>query len=151
MYICTIISCSPGTLKITVHEYTPVAYVRVAGAVLLVAANGHVITRASAVPPHAVEVRGVRDAPAVGELLAPPDAAGVVGRLPAALATQVAAVDVSGNGVALVVLGGGEIRLGDTNNLDAKAASADAVLAHLGTEHFSYIDVSTPDRPLSHS
>jgi len=51
----------------------------------------------------------------------------------------------------LHVSGGGEIRLGDAGNLDAKSASALAVLAHLGTVPFTYIDVSTPDRPTSHT
>ena len=46
---------------------------------------------------------------------------------------------------------GGEIRLGNSRDLDAKAASALAVLAHLGTGPFTYIDVSTPDRPTSHA
>ena len=34
--------------------------------------------------------------------------------------------------------------------LAAKASSALAVLAHIGAAHFTYIDVSTPDRPVSH-
>jgi cell division protein FtsQ len=141
----------PGTLKITIGEYTPAVYVRVAGGVLLVAASGHVIAQAKAAPPHSVEVRGVRRAPGVGGLLAPPDAAGVVARLPGALRELVVGVDVSGNGLALDLAGGGEIRLGNTSDLDAKAASAQAVLAHLGSAHFSYIDVSTPYRPVSHA
>ena len=141
----------PGTLKITVDEYVPAAYVRVPGGVMLVAATGHVIARARLAPAHSVEVRGVRHAPGAGELLAPPDAAGVVPRLPGALANLVVAVDVSGSGVALDLAGGGAIRLGNTSDLDAKAASAQAVLARLGTTAFSYIDVSTPDRPVSHA
>jgi cell division protein FtsQ len=140
----------PGTLKISVVEYTAAAYVRVPGAVILVAANGHVIARAPAAPPGTIEVRGVRRAPNVGELLAPPDAAGLVGRLPKALASQIDAVDVSGGGVALHVAHGGQILLGDTTNLDAKAASALAILGLKGGRPFSYIDVSTPDRPTSH-
>jgi len=141
----------PGTLKITIDEYAPAAFVRVAGGVVLVAANGHVIASAKSAPAHTVEVRGVRQAPGVGELLAPPDAAGIVGRLPRALGSQVAAVDVSGDGLALDLAGGGEIRLGNPSDLDAKAASAQAVLAHLAAAPFSYIDVSTPDRPVSHA
>src|SRR6185437_13300412 len=113
-------------------------------------ANGHVIARAPAAPPGTIEVRGVRRAPNVGELLAPPDAAGLVGRLPKALASQIDAVDVSGGGVALHVAHGGQILLGDTTNLDAKAASALAILGLKGGRPFSYIDVSTPDRPTSH-
>ncbi len=142
----------PGTLKITVTEYTPAAFVRVAtGGVVLVAANGHVITHATAAPAHTVEVRGVRLAPGVGQLLSPPDAAGIVSRLPDAIAQQVAAIDVSGGGVALVLTSGPQIRLGSTADLDAKTASAQAVLTHLGATCFTYIDVSTPNRPLSHA
>jgi len=141
----------PNTLRISIAEYTPAAYVSVAGGVMLVAANGHVITRAAVVPPHIVEVRGVRQAPTAGTLLSPPDAAGVVAHLPAALAQQVAAVDVGADTLVLDLVGGGTIRLGNSSQLAAKGASALAVLAHLAGGHFSYIDVSTPDRPVSHA
>jgi cell division protein FtsQ len=141
----------PDTLKISVVEYTPAAYVPVAGGVMLVAANGHVITRATVVPPHVVQVRGIREPPAAGGLLSPPDAAGVAARLPPALAQLVAAVDVGGNELALDLVGGGTIRLGNSSSLAAKGSSALAVLAHLGGRPFTYIDVSTPDRPVSHT
>jgi hypothetical protein len=124
--------------------------VRAAGGVVLIAATGHVIATAATAPAHTVEVRGVRRPPGVGGLLAPPDAAGVVTRLPRALGELVVAVDVSGNGLALDLARGGQIRLGNTNDLDAKAASAQAVLVNIGVAHFSYIDVSTPARPVSH-
>jgi cell division protein FtsQ len=138
----------PGTLDVAVKEYVPVAYVRVTGGVMLIAANGHVIARGAAAPPHTVEVRGVRRAPNAGELLAPPDASGIVGRLPAALAQRVAAIDVGGDQLALAVAGNGEVRLGDSTDLAAKSASALAVLGHLGATHFAYIDVSIPSRPV---
>ena len=141
----------PGTFDVTITEYKPAAYVRVAKGVMLVAADGHVIARAASAPARAVEVRGVRHAPAVGELLAPPDAAGLVPQLPAALASRIVAVDVRGTGIALDVAGGGEIRLGNSSALGGKGASALAVLAHLNGAPFSYIDVSTPDRPVSHA
>ena len=141
----------PGTLQITISEYAPTAYVRFAGGVVLVAASGHVIASAATAPPHTVEVRGVRRPPDAGGLLAPPDAAGVVTRLPRALGEQVVAVDVGRNGLALDLARGGQIRLGNTSDLDAKAASALAVLGHIGSAHFTYIDVSTPARPVSHA
>ncbi len=136
----------PGTLAITIIEYSPVAYVRVPGGVMLVAANGHVIDRAPTPPPHTVEVRGVRLAPSAGNLLAPSDAAGIVGRLPAVLARRIGRVDVSGDGLTLDVVGNGEIRLGDSSDLGAKATAALAVLTNNGAARFRYIDVSTPDR-----
>jgi cell division protein FtsQ len=141
----------PGTLRITVTEYTPVAYVRVAGALMLIAGNGRVIARASGAPARAVEIRGIRRAPAAGDTVSPPDAAGIVQHLPAALAQQVVAVDVSGGGLALEMRAGGEIRLGNSSDLAAKAASAQAVLDHLAGTPYSYIDVSTPDRVISHA
>jgi cell division protein FtsQ len=141
----------PGTLKIAITEYIPVAYVRGTTGVVLVAENGHVIAYSPTAPTRGVEIRGVRRAPSVGELLSPPDAAGVVSRLPATLAPQVSAVDVSGGGLALVLARGGQIRMGNASDLDAKAAAAEAVLAHLGAQSFSYVDVSTPNRPVSHT
>jgi cell division protein FtsQ len=140
----------PGTVRIIVDEYTPVAYIRVPGAVMLVAPNGRVITRAANPPAGTVEIRGVPRVPAAGGVLASPQAANIVPRLPAPLALRVEAVDVSGNGLALQLRNGGEIRLANATNLAAKAASALAVLDHLGGSTFSYIDVSTPDRAFSH-
>jgi cell division protein FtsQ len=141
----------PGTLRIIVTEYKPAAYVRVGDVVMLIAANGHVIARSPQAPPGMVEIRGVRQAPAAGDVLAPRDAAGIVPHLPTAFARLVAAVDISGSGVTLELRAGGQIRLGDTSNLVAKAASAQAVLDHLAGTPFSYIDVSTPDRVISHA
>jgi cell division protein FtsQ len=141
----------PGTLRIRIAEYMPAAYVRVGSAAMLVAANGRVIARASVAPAGTVEIRGVRRAPSVGATLAPVGVAGIVPQLPRALAQQVEAVDVSGIGVALELRGSGEIRLGNARNLAAKAASAQAVLNHLAGTPFSYIDVSTPDRAISHA
>jgi hypothetical protein len=117
---------------------------------VLVAADGHVVASAPSAPAGLVEVRGVRRVPDPGTLLSPPDAAGIVTRLPRELAQVAVAVDVSGSGLTLDVAGGGEIRLGDERDLALKAASAQAVLAHLDGKPFSYIDVSTPDRPISH-
>jgi len=55
-----------GTLKVSVTEYVPTAYVQVQGGVMLIAASGHVIGRARVAPPGAVKVVGVREAPARG-------------------------------------------------------------------------------------
>ena len=142
----------PGTVRIIVTEYTPVAYVRSAKGVVLLASDGRALGAARAPARGLVEVRGVRRAPAAGSTLAPAGATSVVQRLPGALASQVVAVDVSGGGLALDLASGGVIRLGSDTALDAKAASALAVIEHLGGAHahFGYIDVSTPDRPVSH-
>jgi cell division protein FtsQ len=141
----------PGTIRIAVTEYTPSAYVRVANAVLLVAPDGRIVARASAAPAGTIEIRGVHAPPAIGDLLAPPDAAGIAARVPAELARQVVAVNIDGGGLALVLARGGEVRFANGDDVAAKSQAALAVLAHLGAAaHFSYVDVSTPDRPVVH-
>ena len=142
----------PGTVHIVVTEYAPAAYVRTTNGVVLVASDGRVLGSARGATRGLFEVRGARRPPAPGATLAPAGATSVVGRLPRALAAQVVAVDVSGGGLTLDVASGGAIRLGNDSALDAKAASALAVIDHLGGAHahFGYIDVSTPDRPVSH-
>jgi cell division protein FtsQ len=139
----------PGTLKITVTEHRPAAFVRVpTGGIALVAADGAVIARANEVPTGAVEITGVRRVPPVGSVLSPPGAAGMVQRLPEALAVQVTTVDVSGEGVTLGLARGAQLRLGSLDELDAKAAAALAVLARVGEQPFAYLDVSTPQSPV---
>jgi cell division protein FtsQ len=138
----------PGTIRVKVTEYVPAAYARVGTSVVLIAANGHAIARAPTAPAGTIEVRGLRRPPADGELLSPPDAAGITQHLPAELAQQVVAIDVGGNGVALLLGRGGAIRLGSLDDLDAKAAATLAVLAQRGDKPFAYIDVSTPATPV---
>jgi len=76
-----------------------------------------------------------------------------IGVLLAGLPNTIAAQTINrfcSSGLQAVALAANEIRLGNSNDLDAKAASAQAVLAHLGSTPFSYIDVSTPYRPVTH-
>ena len=141
----------PGTVRIVIKEYTPVAYVRDGREVVLLAGNGRAIARVATPPAGAAAIVGVRRAPTVGELLSPPEAAGIVSQLPRKLAQHVTSVDVAGTGLALHLDGSGAIRLGTADDVRAKAAAALAVLAARGTKPFSYIDVSTPDAPTAHS
>jgi cell division protein FtsQ len=141
----------PGTVRITVVVRGATAFVRAGKAgVMLVASDGRVFARAASAPAGAIEIRGVRAAPNVGDELAPADAAAVASHLPRALASRVRAVDVSGNGIALVLATGGTVRLGDATELDEKAAATLAVLARIGAEPFAFLDVSTPQMPVLH-
>jgi cell division protein FtsQ len=138
----------PGTLRVKVTEYVPAAYARTGNGVVLIAADGHAIAHVASPPAGVIEVRGLRRPPADGELLSPPDVAGIATKLPPELARQVVAVDASGDGVALSLAHGGAIRLGSLDDLDAKAAATLAVLAQRGDKPFTYIDVSTPQTPV---
>jgi len=138
----------PGTLGIEVTELDAVAYARrVNGSAALLAADGRVVADADIPPPGVVEILGMRRPPAVDGIVSPPDAPGIVTRLPAALATRVVAIDLAGDGVALDLDGGGEIRLGTLDDVDAKAAAALAVLEQLAGAPFEYIDVRVPETP----
>jgi cell division protein FtsQ len=139
----------PGTLRVTITEYQPVAFVKVpTGGVGLIAPDGRVIARAATAPSGAVEILGLRRVPAVGSLVSPPRAAAITDAMPDDLATQIVGVDVGGKGVALRLARGGEVRLGSLDDLRAKGASALAVLAHVGDASFVYLDVSTPESPV---
>ncbi len=142
----------PDTVRIRVREYTPVAFVRSSGDVVLIADDGRAIARVPAPPPGLMEIRNVRHAPAVRELLSPPEAGAVVSQLPSELAPHVVALDVGGEGLSLQLADdgtthGGAIRLGNADDLAAKNAAALAVLAQRHDTPFAYIDVSTPSMP----
>jgi cell division protein FtsQ len=136
-----------GTLSIAVVEEEPVAWVNAGNGVALLSNEGRVIANVDVPPSGTTEIKGVRKAPAIGKLLSPPEAAGAVRALPSQLANQVSAIDVSGSGVALDLARGAEVRLGDLNDLDAKAAAAIAVLERWGDAPLAYIDVSVPANP----
>ena len=139
----------PATVRVTVTEYQPAVFVRTGTSVVLIASNGHAIVHVAArARGRQGDPRCARAAPVDGELLSPPEAAGVVAQLPRPLADQVVAVDIADAGIALDLVRGGSIRLGRATDLDAKAAAALAVLARRGTTPFSYIDVSTPATPV---
>jgi cell division protein FtsQ len=154
----------PHTLEYVVTEYAPTAYVRIGPhRVALVASTGRVIQHAPAAPPNAVQVLGERAVPAAGALLADPDVADVVRKLPPRLGAQVRAIEVGGASITLVLrtpstpsapqcTGGGpteQIRLGTLADLADKGAAALAVVDHLAGQPFTYVDVATPQAPVS--
>jgi cell division protein FtsQ len=139
----------PGTLRIEVREHDVVAFVRRPdGSLGALGADGRVVADVDVPPDGAVEVVGLRRAPRTGEIVSPPDAPAVVTRLPAELAARVVAIDLSGDGVSLALAGGGAVRLGTLDDLDAKASAALAVIERLAGEPFSYVDVRVPESPV---
>jgi hypothetical protein len=115
---------------------------------VLIASNGRAVAVSQNTPVVAVEIRGVREVPAVGEVLSPAAAAGVIPHLPGRLRALVGAIDV-GDSVALDLRRGGEVRLGTLEHLRAKGLAALGVMDHLAGAPFSYIDVSAPQAPVS--
>ncbi|MCZ7536428.1 MAG: FtsQ-type POTRA domain-containing protein [Acidimicrobiia bacterium] len=140
----------PGTVLIAVVEHEPAAFVRgPAGEVVLVADGGRVLGEAATPPQGAVEITGVRRLPDPGDVLVPAGAAGIAGDLPDSLAGRVATIDLGEAGVSVRLMLGPEIRLGSLDDIEAKGAAAEAVLARLGDTAVEYIDVSVPAAPVA--
>lgn len=138
----------PGTLRIDVRELDAVAYARRAnGKAALLAADGRVVADVDVPPPGVVEVLGMRRPPAVNGVVSPPGAPGAVTYMPQEVARRVVAIDLSGEGVALDLDNGAEIRLGTLDDLEAKGAAALAVLREVDGTPFEYIDVRVPENP----
>jgi cell division protein FtsQ len=139
----------PGTVRIVVDEHEALAYAHAAdGALALFAADGHVVATVDGPPPAgAVELVGVRRVPGPGGFVSPPGAAALVRDLPGPLGSRVRAVDLSGDGVALV-LDTGTVELGQLDDVAAKAAAALAVLDRIGGEPFGFLDVRVPQHPV---
>lgn len=139
----------PGTLTIAITDYVPSSYVRRPdGSVVLIASNGRAVAVSQNTPVIAIEIRGVREVPAVGAVLQPSAAADVIGHLPGRLRALVSAIDV-GDSFALDLRSGGEVRLGTLEHLRAKGLAALGVIDHLAGASFTYIDVSAPQAPVS--
>jgi cell division protein FtsQ len=137
----------PGTVRISVTERVPVAFVRGDdGHVVLVDASGFAIAESDPPADGPIEIRGVRRVPAVGTTLAPARVAGITRELSAALAANVAAIDAT-DGVTLLLRSGGQIRFCTATDIAAKGAAADAVIASRGAKPFTYIDVCVPQSP----
>jgi cell division protein FtsQ len=138
----------PGTLRISVTEATPVAYVRSHGIVALLARDDRVIARTRTVPAGVVEIIGARRAPQLHELLSPAGTAAIVTATPTSLRPHLRAIALRSNTVALV-LDHGEIRLGTVSQLRPKLAAAAAVFAQYHGAPFDYIDVTDYTDPVA--
>jgi cell division protein FtsQ len=147
----------PSSVKITVIERRPVAWVTRRGApaansVALVDAAGRVLAVAAAPPRGLVGISDVRPVPALGATIAAKDLAGIVAHIPLALRAQTTAIAANSSGVVLVLArssAADSVRLGDAGELADELAAASAVLDRLSREHANvhYIDVSVPDAP----
>lgn len=147
----------PGRVVVTLEERTPVAFAVQGGETALVDAENRVLARlptaeAASATTGLVELVGLRVLPVPGETLYPRAVAGLRERLPAALADRLVAIDLSrSDDVVLRLLFAPEIRLGDLDDVEAKAAAAAAVLDRLGDAagEVRYVDVRVPSTPVA--
>lgn len=136
----------PGGVEVTVVERTPAAWVDTGKRWALVAVDGVVLTMGR---PGAGEPRllgtyaGIRPGNHIGNETAAA-VLGFMGRLPAELAAGAAGHTTKQGGV--VITGKLTILIGDSSDLDAKAAALAALLAQ-GVRGESTINLISPTRP----
>jgi cell division protein FtsQ len=140
----------PHDVVIVVDEYRATAWFRVAPrTVALVGRDDRVVAHADSAPPGLPLLTGLRVLPPVGALVAPAGVGRVYGSVPQSVLVHVASVDVSGSGLALRVVNGPTILLGNAEQLHAKAVAAWAVLHQLAGMCTRAIDVSVPGAPVT--
>lgn len=140
----------PGTVRITVRERAASAYAPVDGdRVALLDATGRVLAVQDApAPPELTRIDGLTRIPAPGKNVEPADLSRVLAELPPGLRSLTAALVWDGNEVTLRLVDDLDVRLGDTANIRAKGAVAEAVIdrSARGTR---VVDVRVPTVPVS--
>jgi cell division protein FtsQ len=139
----------PNIVRITVTEREPVAWVKAGRGVLVVDPTGRVLWRTDAPPSGLPELLGVADVSGPGGLVRPVLLPATAAALGPDLGSRVASVELDDGTVTVQVGGGPQLRFGAPTQVAAKARVANAVLAALGGNPVSYIDVTVPAAPVS--
>jgi len=150
----------PDTVRITVTERTPVAWVDDAGRHAVVDGSGRVLALVStppaglpqlavAVPAGAHPARPLAAAPGAELPAAFRSAAEVAGGLGPYVAPGTKVVTAGPTGVTLQLASGPEVRMGDPDDVLVKVKAAFAVIGALGATTPHYVDVSVPTNPVA--
>lgn len=138
----------PGRVRIRVTERTPAVWVRrAADRVTLVDPTGRVLGDAPKPPDGVPELRGEVRVPRPGRRVQPSAVPGLLEQLPEALRRRVVAVTMQGGEATLGLVFAPDVRLGRVEDVAAKGAAAQAVLAALGPGPVHFIDVRVPGAP----
>jgi cell division protein FtsQ len=139
----------PGTVRITVTERTPAAWVQSPTGPAIVDGAGRVLDRVADAPVDLPQVVDVARVPPVGASISPALGARVAGRLLGDARTGTRTITVSDDGVNLSLQSGVEVRLGRPTAVMTKVRAAVAVLGALDGEAVSYVDVAVPANPVA--
>jgi cell division protein FtsQ len=139
----------PDTVRITVQERVPVAWVDAGeGHALVVDRTGRALTVDPTAPAGLPVLLGVTPAP-VGAAISPVGGAWLAGHLSVDERPIVRSIAVADARATLVVTSGQEVRFGRLNQVSDKMRAAVAVLAQPGVDQRSYVDVSAPSTPVA--
>ena len=139
----------PDTVRITVHERVPVAWIDGPGGKALVDRTGRVLETVEAAPQAMPQLNGAKTVPPPGGTVDAVGAARVAGALTGLTAAGTSSVDVTDNGIVVHLLNGPEIRMGEPTQAGVKIRAALAVLDDLQDAPPTYVDVSVPTNPVA--
>ncbi len=139
-------------MRIRVVERRPVAWVEGGGGggnKVVVDGTGRVLESVRAAPPGMPQLLGSGTVPGPGATIASTGGARVAAGLTGLAAAGTRSVTASRAGVAIQLLSGPEIRMGDATQVGVKLRAALAVLAASQGTPVAYVDVSVPTNPVS--
>jgi cell division protein FtsQ len=139
----------PTTLTIVVTTRVPVAWVSIGPAqVSVVDGHGVVMAYATTPPPGLPQLTGISRAATLGGRITPAAPAAAADALGGPLRARITTLSLGPDGLSATILGGPQLRFGDTTALTTKAKAAAAVLAAL-VHPATYLDVSVPAAPVA--
>jgi cell division protein FtsQ len=138
----------PNTVRISVHERTPSAWVDGPAGKALVDRTGRVLETIDATPPGMPQLVGAKLVPPPGGAIDITGAARVAGALHGIAAAGTTSVEATDHGIVMHLASGPEIRMGEATRVGVKIRAALAVLAASEGEPVAYVDVSVPTNPV---
>jgi cell division protein FtsQ len=143
----------PHTVRITVHERSPAAWVEGSGSKALVDSTGRVLETVQSPPPGLPQLLGPKVVPPPGGTVDAVDQARVAGTFvrlaatgtPAGVAVVQSTPD---HGVVVHLASGPEVRMGSATQIAVKIRAALAVLGASANVPVAYVDVSVPTNPV---
>lgn len=145
----TVTRAWPDTVRITVAERRPVAWLDGPGGKVVVDGTGRVLESVASPPQGMPQLAGTKLVPAPGATVAPVTGARVAAGLSGLVAGGTQSVTVTDAGVTLQLVSGPEIRLGDATQVGVKLRAALAVLGASEGIEVHYVDVSVPTNPVA--
>jgi cell division protein FtsQ len=139
----------PDTVRVTVVERRPVAWIAGPAGKVVVDGTGRVLESVADAPPGMPQLLGTNVVPVTGATISPAGGAHVAAGLTGLLVVGTRSVTMTPAGVTLQLANGPEIRMGSADRVAVKLRAALAVVAATAGTEVHYVDVSVPTNPVA--